>query len=243
MAEFEDGALPGPGSDSTHATFFPSGDIAACWKARTANIACIASSHAGLDFSLAGVWAMAVTPQRKQPARIREASVHFAFILSPEETFRCRAVKRRGTKRKRAAHWQSAPALAASSQCGSKAGSPELRSRPRCTEPAQRDNRKSCRDARREVSCGANEKSRRWSECKKSAPRRRRSPANCYTGCRIFRSADRKCAAAPEMRPTLLAQAAQRRALRRDSGFLCAGRTTHRAPSRNTRENPSAAFH
>src|ERR1700679_1310200 len=243
MAEFEDGALPGPGSDSTHATFFPSGDIAACWKARTANIACIASSHAGFDLSWAGVWATAVAAQRKQPASRREASVHFAFILSPEEIFRCRAVKRRETKSKRAAHWQLAPALAASSQGGSKAGSPELRSRPICTAPAQRDNRKSCRDARREVSCDADEKSRRWSECKKTAPARRRSPANCCKGCRIFRSADRKCAAEPEMRPTLLAQAAQRRALRRDSGFLCAGRTTRRAPSRNRRENPSTTFH
>src|SRR5580693_3682466 len=160
MAELEDGALPGPGSDSTHATFFPSGEIAACSKARTPNIARIASSNAGFDFGWAGVWATAVTLQRKQPAKTREAFVHFAFILSPEEVFRQRAAKRRETKNKRAAHWQSAPALAASSKFGSKAGSPELRSRPICTAPAQRDNRKSCTGARREVSCGASEKSR-----------------------------------------------------------------------------------
>src|SRR6204780_1061070 len=168
MAELEDGALPGPGSDSTHATFFPSGEIAACWKARTPNIARIASSSAGFDFGLAGFWATTVTPNRKQPAKRREAFVHSAFILSPEEVFRSRAAKRRETKRKRAARWQSRPALAASSQFGSKAGSPELRSRPICTAPAQQDSRKSCRDARRGVSCAANEKCRLWSECKKS---------------------------------------------------------------------------
>src|ERR1700733_2373311 len=160
MAEFEEGTLPGPGSDSTHATAFPSGEIAACWKARTPNIARIASSNAGFDFGLGGAWATAVTAKRKQPVKRRGAFVHFAFILSPEEVFRYRVAKRRETKRKLAAHWQSAPALAASSQSGSKAGSPELRSRPICTAPAQRDNRRSCTDARREVWCAANEKCR-----------------------------------------------------------------------------------